>query len=71
MFHVRQINGKVNKLHEKALRIVYNDAFWPFENLPVKDQSFTIHHQNIQSYAMEMYKAIYNLRGGNLGRFFL
>ena len=25
MFHGRQINDKTNKLHERALRIVYND----------------------------------------------
>ena len=27
MFHSRQINHKINKLHERALRIVYNDHF--------------------------------------------
>ena len=26
MFHGRQINDKINKLHERALRIVYNDT---------------------------------------------
>ena len=25
MFHGRQINDKINKLHERDLRIVYND----------------------------------------------
>ena len=33
MFHSRQINHKVNKLHERALRIVYNDHFSSFEEL--------------------------------------
>ena len=38
---------KVNNLHERALRIVYNDTVTSFENLLIKDKAFTIHHQNI------------------------
>ena len=49
MFHGRQINDKINKLHERALRIVYNDTITSFEELLVKDKTFTIHHPNIQS----------------------
>ena len=71
MFHGRQINGKINKLHERALRIVYNDTVTSFENLLIKDKSFTIHRQNIQLLAIEIYKAIHNLPGGNLGEFFV
>ena len=50
MFHGRQINDKIkiNKLHERALRIVYNDIYTSFEELRVKDETFTIYHQNIQ-----------------------
>ena len=39
--------------------------------LLIKDKSFTIHHQNIQSLAIEIYKAIQNLPGGNLSEFFV
>ena len=66
MFHGRQINDKVNKLHEIALRIVYNGTLRLFENLLIKDKSLTIHHQNIQSLVIEIYKAIHNLPGENL-----
>ena len=69
MFHGRQINDKTNKLHERALREVYNDTITSFEELLVKDKTFTIHHQNIQSLAIEMYKAVSNLLGGNLSGF--
>ena len=31
MFYSRQINHKINKLYERALRIVYNNHFSPFE----------------------------------------
>ena len=70
MFHGRQIN-KINKLHERALRIVYNDTIMSFEELLVKDKTFTTHHQNTQSLAIDMYKAVNNLPGGNLSEFFV
>ena len=66
IFHGREINDKINKLHERALRIVYNDTVTSFENFPIKDKAFTIHQQNIQSLAIEIYKAIHNLPSGNL-----
>ena len=69
MFHGRQINDKINKLYERALRIVCNDTITSFEELLVKDKTFRIHHQNIQSLAIEMYKVVDNLPGGNLGEF--
>ena len=37
----------------------------------VKDKTFAIHHQNIQSLAIEMYKTVNNLPGGNLGELFV
>ena len=49
MFHRRQINnGKINKLFGRTLRTVYNDTVTSFQNLLIKNKSFTIHHQNIQ-----------------------
>ena len=71
MFNGSQINDKINKLHKRALRIVYNDTITSFEELLVKDKTFTIHHQNIQSLAIEIYKAMNNLPGGNLSEFFV
>ena len=44
MFYGRQINDKINKQHERALRIVYNDTITSFEELLVKDKTLTIHH---------------------------
>ena len=64
MFHGRQINDKTNKLHKRTLRIAYNNTITSFEELLVKDKTFTIHHQNIQSLAIEIYKAMNNLPGG-------
>ena len=44
MFCGRQINDKINKLRERVLRIVYNDTITPFEELLVKDKTFTTRH---------------------------
>ena len=56
MFHSRETNNKINNLHKRALRLVYNDYTSTFEELLEKDKSFTIHHRNIQYLATEMYK---------------
>lgn len=49
IFLGKQINDKKNKLLQGALRIVHNDTVTSFENYLLKDKSFTIYHQNIQS----------------------
>ena len=55
MFCSRKANDKINKLHERALRSVYQDDISNFEELLKKDNFFSIHHQNIQTLAIEMY----------------
>ena len=65
MFCSRKTNNKINKLHERALRLVYNDNESSFENLLEIDHSFCIHHQNIQTLAIEMYKINYGLAEGS------
>ena len=59
--HSRDLNRKINKLHERALRVVYQDKDLTFEQLLNKDGSFTIHERNIQKLAVEMYKVKQNL----------
>ena len=61
MFHSRETNKKINQLHEQALRLVYNDYYSTFEELLEKDGSFTIHHYNIQTLCIELYKVYNNL----------
>ena len=39
MFHSCSINSKINRLHERVLRIVYNDFKSSFENLLEKDRT--------------------------------
>ena len=59
MFHNSTLNNKINKLHERALRIVYKNEDSTFEELLEKDNSITIHQRNLQRLAIQMYK-IYN-----------
>ena len=56
MFHSRSINNKTNRLHERTLRIVYNDFKLSFKNLLKKDGTVSIHVTNLQKLATEMFK---------------
>ena len=33
MMHVRKLNNKINRLHERCLRVAYNDGLSLFEEL--------------------------------------
>ena len=56
MQHSRTFNNKINHIHERALRLVYSDYDSSFADLLVKDGSFSIHHRNVQTLAIEIYK---------------
>ena len=60
MFHSRKSNNRINRLHERSLRIVYNDYTSTFEELLMKDNSVSIHHRNLQVFATLLYKIINN-----------
>ena len=50
--HNRGLNNKINHIHERALRIVYNDYSSTLEDLLNKDKSVTIHQRNLQQLAI-------------------
>ena len=56
MFHNRKLNQRINKIHTRALRIVYNDHLCTFEELLERDNCFTIHEGNLQKLATQMFK---------------
>ena len=56
MFYSRTTNNKINKLHKRALRRVYDGYISASEELLKKDISFTVHHYNIHTFCIELYK---------------
>ena len=65
MFCSRSCNNKINKLHERALRLVYDDYESSFDVLLNKNKSFSIHHQNIQKLLIEVFKSLNKPSPGN------
>ena len=58
LFCSRSCDNKINKLQERALRLVYDDYETSFDGLLNKNKSFSIHHQNIQNLMIEVYKSL-------------
>ena len=56
MLNSRTMNNKINLFHERSLRIVYSDQSSTFEELLERHKTFSIHHKNIQSLAINIYK---------------
>ena len=56
MLHSRSNNNKIKHLHERCLRLIYNDKQSSYEELLIKDGTVSIHHRNIQTLATEMFK---------------
>ena len=61
MCHSRENNNKINRLHERCLRIIYNDKRSSFNALLEKDGSVSIHERNIKILATGMFKVSKNL----------
>ena len=55
MLHSRRLNNKIKSIHERALRITYQDHISTFQELLNKN-SVSIHHRNLQALATEMFK---------------
>ena len=56
MFHGRNLNNKINRIHERDLRIAYKDNVSTFEKLLEMDNSVTVHQRNLQLLMVEIYK---------------
>ena len=52
MFHSRSLNNKINRPHERCLRISYNDKRSTFEELLPKENSVSVDHNNIHAIAI-------------------
>ena len=61
MFCSRTANKRIDKLHERALKLVYDDYETSFSNLFAIDGSFIVHQTNIETLLLEIYKIKHNL----------
>ena len=69
MLHSRTMDNKINRLHERSLRIIYSDQSSSFEELLERDKSFSNHFKNIQSlYCVKSVK-IRNFFSPNAGKY--
>ena len=55
MFRGRSLNNKINRIHERALRLVYENNL-SFSELLNLDNSVTVHQKNLQVLVTEIYK---------------
>lgn len=55
MVHGRTLDNQINKIHEKALRLVYKDeTVIFFDHLLKRDKSVNINQKNLQIIATEV-----------------
>ena len=56
MFHSRKLNARINRLHERTLRVVYKDFDLSFEELLRRDSSTTLRQRNLQKLMTGIFK---------------
>ena len=71
MFSDRQMNNRINRTHEKSLRIVYNDTSSNFPHLLRKDNSVSIHQWHLQLLMSEIFKTNLGLNPCFMKRIFV
>ena len=55
MFHSRNLSNKINRKHERVLRLVYQNNLIFSEHLDL-DNSVTVHQKNLLVLVTEIYK---------------
>ena len=71
MFNSRQLNTKINALHERSLWVLYDDHDLSFSELLEKNDSVCAHHKNLQKLATEMYACKSNIAPPFMNEIFL
>ena len=60
MFCNKTSNNQINKIHKHTLSMLYEMEDANFEDLPLKDNSWNVHENNIHALLIEIYKSINN-----------
>ena len=61
MCHNRTNSNKINRLHERCLRLIYDDKKSFFEVLLQKDGFVSVHYRNLRTLAVELLKVFKGL----------
>ena len=62
MFDSRKMEHSINRIHERALRLIYpSDSKLTFKELLNKNKIVSIHQKNLQVLATEIFKAKLNI----------
>ena len=59
MMDSTKLNNKINRLHERCLRVTY-DGLSSFEELLERDNSVSVHNRNIRCLAIELFKVFHD-----------
>ena len=58
MFHSRKMEHRINSIHKRALKLVYQDSpDLTFQELLAKDKSVSVHQKKLQLLATEIFKS--------------
>ena len=66
MFYSKQLNNQINKIQERALRLVYKDNKLTFDDPLKLDDSVLIHQWNLQILEREIFKVKNSLASENV-----
>ena len=61
MFCSRSLNNLINRIHERALRLIHNDHVSTFQDILEINKEKTIHQNNLECLAKEIYKFLNGL----------
>ena len=64
------VNYKINRLHERGLRVLLNDETSTFNDMLSKSNDTTIHVKNIQKLMIKLYKHLYGLSASIMKKVF-
>ena len=58
MFHGKVANDRINRVHERALRAVYNDFNSTYQQLLSKGRHVRVHQKNLKTLSVKAFKSI-------------
>ena len=70
MYCSKTAKNLINKIHKHSLRVIYEMEDANFDDLLIKDSSWTIHENNIHTLLIEIYKSLNHISPPIMQEFF-